>query len=33
VAVMAAETLWPCIRMATTAMTIFRRNVVVISAL
>jgi hypothetical protein len=33
VAVMAAETLWPCSRMAATAMTIFRRNVVVIPAL
>jgi hypothetical protein len=33
VAVMAAETLWPCSRMAAAAMTIFRRNVVVIPAL
>ena len=33
VAVMAAETLWPCSRMAAAAMTMFRRKVLVIPAL
>jgi hypothetical protein len=33
VAVMVAEALWPCSRMAAAAMTIFRRKVEVIPAL